>query len=57
MALMTIKEAAERLTVSRSMVRKLIKKGILTRVGFLRVVRVRGEEVEQLLPPVERRGK
>ena len=57
MALITIKEAAARLTISRSMVRKLIKQGILTRVGISHVVCIRAEEVEQLLPPVERRGK
>jgi excisionase family DNA binding protein len=44
--LMTVGRAAERLAVSKSMVRKLIKQRRLTRVRIGRCVRVRAEEVD-----------
>lgn len=47
--LMTIRNAAEQLAVSRSMVRKLVAIGALSRVGIGRSVRVRVEEVEALV--------
>jgi excisionase family DNA binding protein len=46
---MTIRSAAEQLSVSRSMIRKLVSIGALSRVVLGRAVRVRVEEVDALV--------
>jgi excisionase family DNA binding protein len=47
--LVTVAAAAERLAVSRSLIRKLLKKGRLTPVRIGRCVRVRIDELDALL--------
>ena len=47
--IVTVKEAAFRLAVSRSMIRKLLASGKLTRIRIGRCVRVRADELEALV--------
>lgn len=47
--LVTVAVAAERLAVSRSLIRKMLKVGQLTRVRIGRCVRVRVDELEALV--------
>ncbi|MCC7069759.1 MAG: helix-turn-helix domain-containing protein [Deltaproteobacteria bacterium] len=56
-SVVTVAEAATRLAVSRSLIRKLLATGCLTRVRIGRCVRVRVEELEALaagMPPATR---
>ena len=47
--LATVRQAAESLAVSRSMIRKMLNEGALTRVRVGRCVRVRVAEIEALI--------
>lgn len=53
-SVVTVAEAATRLAVSRSLIRKLLASGRLTRVRIGRCVRVRAEELDALIAGGER---